>query len=746
MVFRFTLTNDIVGSQVIDNPDGWDEIKAKLDRDPKFHSLIEKIEVPLIFYGSNGVVDGGYDYITNVLTTQGFNAIIVLLIEVSDDEENTFETFYEGNLELSDKERLSEGETFYKCKVPIIQTDVWSKFWNRFDTPVDVQSGTDLDGESVEVVEPIELTLSSQTIKQTFQRKTDYNDNNEGLFLVDSGISVTRQSSGSEPADPSAYLIFGNDYNLLDEITERFEYGTQIAGLSPTEDLKYLFKIKFAGEYRIYGRIRYALIFDQSDPNKSVMWFYQVKQNGTLQSAVQIGTTDTITSGTTMTDTIGNQLNYDVTIDLSAGDEIYFYAELRIWDVVAAGVVVTSYFSDYDSNFGAPFVPVYTNFTIVSQTTYPNTTTDALLIHDVFKSITERITGIPDSFYSEILGRIDHGYAENGCNSAYALMKGLHVRGFSFADKPFFQSAKDAWEGADPIFNLGLGYEDLDQSPFERVIRIEEKAYFYNEEISVYLDNVDDIKETYDKNFIFKSVNVGYQKWSAESASGIDDPQTKKTYATLFEQIGTASTIFSKFFAAALAIEQARRNRVEQTKDYRLDEDTMIIAIGIVDSPQDYYPELDERFISVTGINNPHSRYNLRITPAWNFLRWINYFKGCLQDYTDSDFRFTQGEGNYDMVSVLDPESDCILTDATPLEEIDEGGDIPVSISSDYLHLADQWEFSFKLTWEQYKTIRNNRNKAIGVSQTDADHRTCFINSLEWNPNDSMATFKVWLK
>lgn len=278
-----------------------------------------------------------------------------------------------------------------------------------------------------------------------------------------------------------------------------------------------------------------------------------------------------------------------------------------------------------------------------------------------------------------------------------------------------------------------------------KIIRIEDKKHFYNETPSLQLDFVDNIKWSYDKSHIFKSIVQGYQKWSAESASGIDDPQTKKTYATAFKQIGQNHSNLSGFFAAALAIEQTRRNRVEQTKDWRLDEETMIIALNEDISPTYFSPELSENFTNISGINNASSRYNLRLTPAWNFLRWIYFFRGCLQDDTDSNFRFTQGEGNYDFSAVMDDDSDCILF-TNP--QVSEDMDIPVDIGgaeNDFLHLPDQWEFTFKLSWQQYKTIRNNRKNAILVSPTDANHRICFIDVLEYDPNTSIANFKVWL-
>lgn len=714
MQFRFTLSNTIAGSQVINDPDGWQDIKVKLERDQKFHSLIEKIEVPLIFWGNNGVVDGGYDYITNVITTQGYNAIVTLLIEISEDEGETYEDFYEGNLELSDKQEFSEGDTFYKLQCPIIQTSLWSKFFNRIETPVDLQSATDLDGNAVDVVDPIELNLISQLIKQRYDA---YLDRTAGFPGLD-GILIDTTDN---------YVQF--DWNIVEreEIEEKFSL---IVSSNPDIPVN-LFKIKFAGQHL------FNITIDVRDNGLSF-----VDPKTYLNIYLRINGTDYLFTKTDIAHAFGNpkvRYTYSATHTLFEGDEITVYG-IRSTD--------DDFYIYYQFEQQTPeVIQFYNNISIIAETSFTPTTTDALLIHDVFKSITERITGQSNSFYSELFGGVTQGYAEDGCNYKYAQMRGLHVRGYSFADKPFFQSMKDQWDGADPIFNLGLGYEDLNQSPYERVIRVEDKAYFYDPTISVNLDNVDNIKNIYDKNFIFKSINIGYQKWSSESSSGIDDPQTKKTYATLFEQIGTPSTLLSRFFAAALAIEQARRLRVEKSKDYRLDEEVMIIALATLDSPLDYYPELDENFSDITNLNNPESRYNLRLTPAWNFLRWINYFKGCLEsNYSTSDFKFTGGEGNYDFEARMDDLSDCILGAGSPDDLISEKGDIQADIKSDYLHLPDMYEFNFKLSWSQYKTIRNARNKAIGVSQSDAGHETCFINLLEWSPTDATADFKVWLK
>jgi len=92
------------------------------------------------------------------------------------------------------------------------------------------------------------------------------------------------------------------------------------------------------------------------------------------------------------------------------------------------------------------------------------------------------------------------------------------------------------------------------------------------------------------------------------------------------------------------------------------------------------------------------------------------------------------------MTSTLEG-SDCEGT--SPETTIDEGGDIEVT--DDFLFMPVVYTFEHPLTWEQYKTIRDNKNNAIGVSRTDSGHRTCFIQTLEYEITHGKAKFVVLL-
>lgn len=704
-LFRFTLSNDIEGSLVISEPGGWDDSKFVLERNADFSSLVELYDQPLTFYGEDNVNNGGIEYIRNIEQTQGLDAQINLLIEISNDEGATYETAFEGLLNF---EPLNETD-FYKLETAIDRDDFWSKFISRKGIPIDVQSLVDLDGDSRSAVDKITINLPSQKVVQRFERDIHFNDANEGLFPVGTGSGTLN------------YLLFSNEYSVVDEIEYRYEYGTQLSTSLPTDVEKYLYKVRYAGEYQIDANIRATYIFGASR-NYDISWWYVLRENGTLSTPFQIGSSQAGTGSSVegLTDIILSD-----TVTLLAGDEIYIYGILTLNTTTSI-----TYFSDYDADSGAGFDPVYTQFEVTANTTYPETETDAYLLQSAANSILGRIIGADNVLTSTYLN-------DPGCASLYAITRGLHVRGYAFADKPFSLSFDDWWAGANPILNLGLGYDEILGVP---KIRIEKKEYFFDPTTSINFDFVNNIERSYDLDSVFKVIEIGYEKWSAESESGVDDPQTKHWYNTRFKTIGKEVRILSKFIAASLAIEQTRRNRIELGKDWRLDEDILIIALK--ELSVGYEPELDENFTSVLNLLNSETRYNIRLSVARNFERWRSYFNGCLQWYVGEDYKFARGEGNFDMVSTLD-SGDCEYEDSSPEPAVDEKGDI--QITGDFLFMPIVYTFEHPLTWDEYKTIRDNRNNAIGISRTDENHIACFIQELEYEITHGKAKFTVIL-
>src|SRR6185369_14253038 len=102
VLFRFTLSNAILGDLEIDEPDGWKDATLKLERDKEFHSLVEFYDQSFTFYGNPRLrYDAGYEYIMTVLETQGPDADIGILVELSESAGDDWETLFDGLLDLS---------------------------------------------------------------------------------------------------------------------------------------------------------------------------------------------------------------------------------------------------------------------------------------------------------------------------------------------------------------------------------------------------------------------------------------------------------------------------------------------------------------------------------------------------------------------------------------------------------------------------------------------------------------------
>lgn len=688
-LFRFTLGNTIAGSLVIDEPGGWDEAKLKLERNQEYHSIVELYDQPLTFYGSNATENGGLDYIVAIETSQGPDAQITILIEISEDEGVSYSTVYQGLLDITTIKEID----FYKQECGIIRDDFWQKFMNRRTIPCDISGAVDMDENAIAAVSPISFTLTGQRIQQSYYAASDATN---GTKLLEYTIPGPGYYAGLD--------IFTQV--TLNEIKDR----VPVDNVTTTAQQP-MFKVLFAGTY-VFNIVIYAWganVNFKTDANVNV--YLQIN----LDAPVGLARADTGVDG------VNGQTVYTLgySVALLAGDQI----KLDIGNGAAGPRVI--------SISGA--VPAWASIlSIVAQTDFPNSTVEAFRIYDAGKSIIEKMTGVTSSLVSAYFGA--------GCGLRFNLMKGVNVRGYSLADKPFTMSFQDWWDGANPIFNLGLGYDSGAD-----VIRIEQKTSFYDKTTSLNLSLVNNIERSYYTDLIFKSIEIGYQKWSAESSSGIDDPQTKHNYHTYFKTVGNDISLLSKFYAASLGIEQTRRNGMEIGKDWKLDNDIMIIATNHTDQT---IPELTENFDSVTNLLNASSRYNIILSPGRNFFRWRDFFNGCLVWNGGNVYAFDSGEGNIIMSSdinevvsgLCDAIEDLLgFTENQNIVQADANGDRRT------LFVPVEYTFTHPLSFTEYNTIKNNRTKAIGVSRTSTGHVACHIKSLEYEITKGKAKFVVFL-
>lgn len=745
-------------SKVISEPDGWAGAKIKLERDPEFFSLIEYYEGAangaFIFYGSNEAegIDGGIDFIRSAEQDFGFDVNLTILIEYSDDDV-TYSTLFSGQLDLSEKNEM----TGNKMQVPVIRNDSWAKFINRYETPVNLSDTVDLDGNPVDPVTPISVYMTPQIIRRQFN-----------------GHLLDTRTFDEDDLTTDDYIQIDVDDYTLDEIDEKYTLpiitNPEIpAGVMSAEE---------PGVYSFDLRVEISIVYyDTTGTYPDCSIERTVTGSGSyLDLYIQINDNEPIAfteeTSPLIFDNVSTIYTYQGDLELNAKDQIKIYADVvgNISNLGDAGATLWIHSKNGVGQIMVPqsvadvptetctFLPATeptnvtiaapsleenpTYFNILAKTTRQPFEAQGYLIHDLIDGVLARIG--TDPLYSEFLGSTatnTRQYDSDGCGWMYAIIKGLQLRQYTLEEKPFFISMKDIWQGINPILNLGLGYEEVEGS---QVIRIEQKSHFIGSTAPIIFSNVHDIESSYDRDFIFKTVKTGYREWQTEDGSGLDDPQTKHTYATRFEKTGKDLDLESGFIAGSLSIEVTARTTREKSNDYKHDNKNFIISLNTDDlSPDVYLPELDENFSSLTGLLDPETRYNSILTPLRNMLRWADYIVGCLQSYLTSKFKFVSGEGNYDMASTatLGSCERAVLDD-----NLSEDDDIALvegaNARFDYFFLPMLYNITIPMEKEDFDLI--DRKKPIGISQTESGHINFHIKELEYELLKGEAVIKAW--
>lgn len=720
MKIRFSLTHKVLGSIPISEPDGWKNISILLERNQDFNSLWEKFEGSFLFYGESSKGNGGIDFIRKVIDEFGPDAELLIDSEIAPDGINYVELF-PGLLSL-DAIQENDNNT---ATIPIIPNNRRTMFKNRYETPVDIMSEKALDDSEAGVYPSVNLELTSQTVPMAFEAESD--------------------SMGRDTTQACDYYQMSWDDVDLEEFDEYF----LLPQLSQQEVPGEVFINEYAGEYRFIIKTNAWFMPDTISTNPELTFVPVISVNGVEVATFTFKPRPYYDEDAEYINAKYAEFEIDYTVYLNAQSSIRIYFR-RITPVGSCSSITNvdpEYYFRWNGNFidnGVVFPTKYefkATARIVGQTLYPNTQADAVLLHDAAGQVMDRILGEPQRFYSELLGSSITNYRQydsDGCRWRNVLIKGLQIRQYSLEEKPFFLSFKQWWDGIHPMLCLGLGYETIDG---EEVFRVEDREHFFDPVPVVNLSNVATISRMYDSSKMYKTVKTGHKKWQSENISGIDDVQTKHTYAaSALQRTGSELVIESDFIAASLAIETTRRQTRKKSADYKFDDDIFIIKLGDNEGSPDntFLPELDENFSSIQNLQNPATRYNSIYTPARALIRWSRAIFGGLQHYVGSFIKFTAGEGNYDMISDYSGSNGC--NEFTG--ELSEKQDIQVE--DNYDHRAEVYQIITGLTIEEYLAIRDNRNKAIGISQTSGSHFPMFIKNLKYELFNSKVTIEAW--
>jgi hypothetical protein len=688
--------------RTVKNPAGWKALELSLERDQIFHTLVEYFKGNFMWYGN------ALTTIKEIEATDGIKAQIGVRFEVSF-KMDVWVTLYTGMLKIAQKEEIYTGIILNKITCPVIRDDFWSKFFNRYKTPVNLESTTDMDGGTRTAVAKTTVAMRGQLVRVKAKGFRDFTLLSDPLFWSGRNIDIYFQSN--------------HNRDIINDDAGEFQSFEKVNNIYPFDVNEFDLKVKYQSascqtRYKYRARLKLDPIGSWGVGDQLLTFNHVIqiqRQNGAFEedsTNLLAGISLTALGTSTYTSAYINVDHSKTFSDVLSGDRIFSYFTCF---TDASGPATVDHYLEYDSGDQDQFAE------IVYDSSFPDSVTDAYLIKQACEATISKYVGADSVVISTKFS--DTTFNRN------AIFRGKHNRGYTFSQKEMSTSFDEIYQGIDPMFNLCLGYTKV--SGVNKIF-IEDKSYAYNPTVVVNIPNCRNIVRKNDLERYFKTIEIGYSKSLSESESGIDDPQTKQTRNADLPTFGKDEKIVSRFIAASLAIERSRRNRVEQGKDDRLDEDMMIVSV-IPGSP--WTLEFNENFTSILGLLNSTKRANVRHTVMRLFKRWQNFINPSLS--VGEEFTFGRGEGNYNVTTTISG-SDYESASGTVSEKDAFVAGSSRLWSNKIIEVTD-----VEMPFGTYEQIVANKENAIGVSRTESNFVPCFILDFNYKLFDGKASFVV---
>lgn len=211
------------------------------------------------------------------------------------------------------------------------------------------------------------------------------------------------------------------------------------------------------------------------------------------------------------------------------------------------------------------------------QTVSEASTAVSVRLHEAVNRQLEIILDVVEPLKSNMLGRIDLGYAANGCLSNHVTMNGLMLR--KMADRPFNMSAKDWYSSLSGLACMGLSIERNDLG--QEFVRFEGLEYFFRNTKIMRFTVISNYEKVPALRYMYNELEFGFRKYPQNNQQdSIEDWMTKFNYSAAMRSIKsklevTIDWILSAYYAEYTRLESFREN---PTNAYETDNDTFLFS------------------------------------------------------------------------------------------------------------------------------------------------------------------------
>ncbi len=804
--YKFYLRNNdtATGWVEIEEPIGWDGLEIVYTRSAANEGLEGVYSAELEFYNN------AKNILTEAYNSTLFDSNVDLKVEFYCD--SVLSETIEGYLNFLTYK--AEGNT---VALQFEESSFSRKFKNRLDTVINLDNPKSIDGNDLTSISRKQIRLHSKEIllkneseysEQYDPNTFEYNSNFTGIgppyaFGTSETHTIPSGLSDCDTRSSTFFFQLGTDKEIISDTTLLESYAIPTA---ITQGQNPLGKLKVGGVVTVEFDITAAMyIFGKTgivgganskicncgdvyaeDDYQIDQWdFYFEVIVGAGSNAINLSSGSRDTCGdayfadlqgknelymatvgyTGMLQTIisrpftaGEQLLWDrkvryrnisgaLSFNANAGDEIY----IRIVGITQA---------DYErrlqqskvAHICEGYVTEGSSIKISSSTKANPSTTEGYLVYECFNRITESITGEIDSFRSDYFGRTDslpHSYASDGCEAWNLHTKGKILRNLS--GQTISMSFSDLFN--DWNVKRCLGYR-IERVGGKNYVRVEPIEYFFNKDTVVEFSDVESIRTEPAIQRLYNGLEIGYSQWEVESINGIDEFNTKRTYALATTNIKNNASAITNFVSGGYAIEMTRRLQynINPTTDWKYDDSIFCISLNRIPVTTDVYTgvvanydvgevsERNELFTFVGNVFSPATSYNLRFSPANCAAYWYKKIAVALFSKDEKALKFQAGTGNTEMEKSTIDSCNIITTlkESDNIEVVGAGG----LFTNAVLFKPSFLFFKYPIDFSTFTVLRDNSIYSLSVT-CGGELKKGFVEEIRYKVNKQIAEFKL---
>lgn len=683
MALKVQLSNERIGTiNLEDDPIGLDKLEEIIKRSQENDGVVFQFSTNL------GFVTTGREFIKQVYETDGIQALI--LCNIYEYDPNIYKWFLtmNGKLKLSNY-KISETALTTNLDQIGFQVD----FLNLMDKDVNFQTNHTKGGDPITDGLPQNLLLQPKTILKEYKGQAI---DTTTFVQPDVTIIVTDKLYGQVNCENKAVD------ELTDTFTKPFGFSQDIEDILNENQVATEAGVMTA---RVVGDLTIFMNFGSGGGLGSVTfriktYLRHARHNFDVVADHLIDTTDYDVIALTGGANREIPVDYDTTvagINVLVGDRFTVFFDLQAV-AKSGGFSYPDY--DYLAIKSNNIANTYTQFK--EATTFPATTVTGIMGYELIEKLCHFYTNQATSFRSTALGRTDSSYAYefDGVASKIMYSNGQRVRNAipNPLNGDLFFNFKETMNSLACTFGLSWGFEYLeDGTP---VVVVEEQSHFRNKDLLIMdLGEMPEVTKEVVTGKYYGRVTVGFPELkNIQQINAIDEFNTTREFLTPLTQVQGTLDLTSKIRASGYEIESQRRRSIT-TEDSPLDAEKFMISVLRNGAPvmgvQGWKNERIESFSEITGIYDPGSTYNLRLSPSRNIRRWGRYLAANVVKGDNKQFDFSKGTGNYSVVS----------REAAETTAVHEHGDLDLT-NQDAFFVPEIYRFNWSLTAPEWEGVK----------------------------------------